>query len=131
MAKKTMWFPPSPFGVDAGNVGIMDEAFVRENDGDPAGSGTTTIKVKPGKYKVRLLAKDTYKGRRQITRVVEVKGNALIVGDICYSFSEVEQARWLKFLEDTNYFKDMKRRGAALDTGGDGEFDVEVFVTPL
>lgn len=128
---KTMWFPPSKFAVDAGNVSAVDNAFILENGGSLRGFSTCEIKLKPGRYKVKLLAKKTWLGRVQRTRVVTVTGDSLIIGDICYSFSDMKQDLWDKFIEDTKGFDNLKGRGVALNTGGDGIFGVEVFVEKM
>jgi len=135
MDNKTQWFPPSSFGVDAGNIAVLDGAFITENGGTLDSTDTTTINVRPGRYKVRLFVRGTYHGNRQRTRVVCVKGDKLIVGDACYSWSDVEQDKWQKFLDKTKYLDHMKEgknnRGVVVDTGGDGVFPAEVVVERL
>lgn len=108
-------------GVDAGNISAVDVAFVRAHGGTIP-HGTDLIKVKtPGRYKVRVAVSGTWNGAAVAEAEVDVQGDAIAVGDVCYLF---EEPHWAKFLEATDDLKDLKGRGVCADTGGNGEFSV-------
>ena len=124
-----------PFGVDAGNISVLDLAFIEENGGADGGLSTTTIELPhPGTYRVAVKVMGCWEGKPEATSVINVKGTKLIVGDACYSWedqpndNDATYKKWLKFLTKTKYFKDMKGRGVSVDTGGDGSFVVRVKV---
>jgi len=127
-------FPKSDFGVDAGMIGVLDAAWVKENGGDPEDDGTTTISLpKPGKYKVTVKIRGCWRGSVKATGIIEAKGNRLVVGDPCYSWSSLSgtpQDVWDKILRDTNFFRKRAKVKpfVVADTGGDGCFATEVEV---
>jgi len=114
--------------VDAGMINAVDEAFVVENGGTPAKGvmESKRIKVAPGKYEVTVRVRGCWLGAVERTATIEVKGNAILVGDICYT--DWTDWDWDAFLKTTDYCKDMKGRGLTVSTGGDGEFSVEAIV---
>jgi len=112
------------FGVDAGNIGIIDMDFVKENGGEfgkTAKRMSQQIAVKPGNYLFKYNLPDTWLGEIKGEITIKTKGD-VVIGDICYLFSDVKHEIWLDFLEKTGYLKNLGSDGFAINTGGDGCF---------
>lgn len=118
-------------GVDAGNIGVIDNAITEKKGYDHSYDSFT---VGPGVYKVKLLIRKCWRGRRTKTQTIMVFGDMIHVGDLCYMFND----GWNKFLTETATLGfDKKKRNDyphqwfIIDTGGDGYFPYEVEITKI
>lgn len=120
------------FGVDAGNVSAYDFAYIKKNGGiwgEDASNNCKKIKVPSGQYTINYDIRNTYKGNAKGERYIQTSGE-IVFGDICYLFSEVDDA-WMKFLEKTNYLRIDGKYGFSINTGGDGDFPAKFNLQPL
>lgn len=111
--------------VDAGNISVADLDYYKERGGDlKYGENDPcylVIKVQPGMYKADIYISDTYLGDIKDTFIVETNGT-IVVSDACYCFDET----WMAFLKETQYLVMQNSKFMCFDTGGDGEFEVEI-----
>lgn len=121
-------------GVDAGNISLLDSAYITEHGGTVGMQSDfrLVLSVKPGRYAVSLKALKTWQGPASVIGEIDVQGDALVLGDACYSWTDNHDA-WSKFLDRTDYLKRLSDdgRGVVMDTGGDGSFSVSVTIKAL
>ena len=115
-------------GADAGNISVLDSAYILENHGILDGPDTRKIRVEPGRYQIRIRIPNAYNNSVDLEETIEVRGKFLIVGDACYSWSygRTGPDMWPAFLNMTSYLKNHANRGLTADTGGDGGFSVQL-----
>ena len=115
-------------GADAGNISVLDSAYILENHGILDGPDTRKIRVEPGIYDVEISIHNTYNGPVRVDARIQVRGKYLIVGDACYSWSygRTGPDAWPVFLNMTSYLENHASRGITANTGGDGGFSVVV-----
>lgn len=131
------------FGVDAGNISIVDLSYIRCKGGDfgeTAKRLCEKLTLEPGRYEVTAIVFNTWnfddcdsvdeEGEdRYLSKsfVLETTGE-VVVGDVCYLFSSEEPSSeyWPMFLDITNYLEDNSSSCYFISTGGDGEFRCEV-----
>lgn len=84
---------------------------------------TPFISVAKGKYQITLKIKDSWNGPNKQVQYLEAKRDAfLLVADALYK-NEAKEI----FYEPKNLYK----KGCSISTGGDGEFEVEIILTPV
>jgi hypothetical protein len=118
------------FGVDAGNISVMDLAYIHSHGGmygPTAAECCKVIDLKPGTYKVTIKIDDCWDGAIDESFELTTKGR-VVIGDACYLFSygEPSNDHWPEFLELTDYLRLSNDNVGFFSTGGDGEFLVEV-----
>lgn len=122
-------------GVDAGNISILDLDYVKENGGVlPESRLRLSLNLKPGqKYRVAVQIPNTYNSEDPVEEEVEITvgpSGMIFIGDACYAWPDHD--KWMAFLEKTEYLHSIDdKRGLSIDTGGDGEFNVQVAVKAL
>jgi hypothetical protein len=134
------------YGVDAGNISIVDLKYIESKGGSFgkfASSTSKKVTLEPGKYRVNVSMDDSYccyeyedgeESIKDFSGEIETSGE-VVIGDVCYLFSsdEVGDVYWSNFLDEseTDYLKNNNKNCIFLDTGGDGEFKVEVEFTKI
>lgn len=124
----------SRFAVDAGNISVLDLAYIKENGGGEEDDmwGTTVIEVpRPGKYLVKLTVYGSWLGTVRKEGIVNVRSGKLMVGDAGYMWPSEDpgQKYWSDFLDRTECLDAVPTSGGIVcDTGGDGMFRVRVEV---
>ena len=124
------------FGVDAGNISVVDMGYLKRNGGqigDTAKRCCKVVDIENGKYKVRVDIPSSWDGHVTASKMLEVTSGQIAIGDMCYFFSigEVEHAVWIKFLDKTKYLKSKSKKYLSISTGGDGELRAIVTLTKL
>lgn len=105
--------------VDTGYISIIDKGYIIKNGGIIDKNLVEEIDLEPGIYEVEYSL--PWDDKRTVR--VNVKSGTLIIGDAAYSFPD---NAWDKFLNKTKFLSDMNGSGYAVDTGGDGGFDIEL-----
>jgi len=118
--------------VDAGNITLIDYDYLINNFGpmrieESIKQGLNkVIEVESGIYSVSLNIPDCWKGK--IFKVFNITTTGkLIIGDCCYLFDD----KWQSFLDSTDYLHKNNRNFYSVDTGGDGEFDVDLTLNKI
>lgn len=116
--------------VDAGNITAILKSKIKVGEFDS--KDTKQIRLKKGKYRVTLSCKNCWNGEVSFSEFVNVKDekDTFLVGDACYYITQEDDA-WGWYLSDTDYGADLYGIGCALNTGGDGGFDIEVLIEEL
>jgi hypothetical protein len=117
------------FSVDAGNVGVIDEDYLKENGGllkDP--DLNKRVDVPEGKYEILFRCGNTWRGKINTKKIIETKGS-LIFGDLCYLWNDHD--KWMKFLDKTDYLKNGNEFFDTNDTGGDGGFKFNITINRM
>jgi hypothetical protein len=138
MPSKPKFHHNGRFPVDAGNICFIDYALIKEYGGsithsrkcvDPDCNELMELDG-AGRYRVSYKILNTYNGDLSGSTTLNIMSGKLAVGDACYMFSG-KDGNWDKFLDETGYLHDMDKEGHCADTGGDGEFEVEVTVSKI
>ena len=117
------------FPVDAGNVGVIDEDYLKENGGLLKDLDLNKkVEVQPGKYKILFKCKNTWGSPINNESIIETKGS-LIFGDLCYLWDNHDN--WMKFLDKTDYLKNGNEFFDTNDTGGDGGFKFNITINKM
>ena len=113
--------------VDAGMILISGKEFYQKNKSDttPEPRLYKEFDIAPGKYLVKWNIDDTYNGDICGQQEIEITSATLIVSDPCYWFED----GWDSALD----ILDSGDHGGILieETGGDGEWDVEIVLTRI
>ena len=114
------------FGVDAGNISIVDLAYIESCGGlygDCAKCMSKLVKLKPGKYKVKVKIDDCCVDSLEKDFILYTTGK-VVIGDVCYLFSadEPSNKHWLTFLKKNKYLEKQGQYTYFVNTGGDGSF---------
>jgi hypothetical protein len=111
------------FGVDAGNISVVDLDYIKYCGGYYGATAKRCcklVKLKPGKYEV-----DVFIHECAIKRFILYTTGKVVIGDVCYLFSSGEPSdeKWMPFLKKTKYFEKQSEYTHFISTGGDGSFD--------
>ena len=118
-------------GVDAGLILICDYNYLK--DKNPTKSDLKELKrlgktftVKNGSYKVSWSIYNTWNGDIHGTEHLDITSGKVIVVDPCYVLQNGNQERWMKWLEENDFGRDVSCTNAFIldKMGGDGCYNV-------
>jgi hypothetical protein len=118
-------------GVDAGLILIADYNYLKNKN--PTKSDLKELKrlgktltVKNGSYKVSWSIGSTWNGAIHGTGHLNITSGKVIVVDPCYVLQNGNQERWMKWLEENDYGRDVSGTNAFIldEMGGDGLYTV-------
>jgi len=118
-------------GVDAGNLSIIDSAKITSPQKfDPP--IVFPVDLEPGRYRVKYKIPHSWLEEPQEgVEEINVPSGRVIVGDACYSFSNVGKS-WSDYLEETDFLQDSPDESAIfMSTGGDGSFALNLEFTKV
>ena len=125
-------------GVDTGSIGFADLEYIKKNGGNFGKTckkeGSKIIDIEPGKYKIKYNIPDSFVDGEVDGEVeLDIDSGKLYVGDIGYmfSFKEMDHEIWHHFLHLTDYLFDMEPFGFSVDTGADGDFEINLEIEKI
>lgn len=125
----TYHFVAKNIGVDSGTILLADKDFYGADQKPIEKKFQKVFRVEPGMYEVKWNIAKTMMGDVGGIGEVCITSGKLVVSDPCYI---VPEDKWVKLLEDTNYFKNEPKGTVVLDKmGGDGIYNVEIVLEKI
>lgn len=114
--------------VDAGCLTVLDYDFMVENGADfkKYDNDLKTWRIiEVGENPSIEYSVNGWNGKINGYKTIN-SGGKLYIGDSCYAFSNYN--KWSEFLDKTNFLEDFKDKGIHIDTGGDGDFPLQLII---
>jgi hypothetical protein len=114
--------------VDAGCFVVGDRDWFLSKNANPLlmrnDEGMYVVRCEPGRYNVHYVLPHSWDGRKSDTKRINISSGELWIVDACYV---IEEDDWIKFIDD-NYLDEDDTGHFTVHTGGDGKFDLELFI---
>jgi len=118
------------YGVDTGGVSIIDCDFIKKNGGTKEHNDCNIVLLEKGIYDIHVIVPDSLLGKIDERAEIVCESGHIYIGDDCYCFSRDDRNLWLKYLDLTDYHRDLKLfSGHHVHLGGDGSVEISVKFT--
>lgn len=109
--------------VDSGSPILCDSSLIFKYGGRELAENVDQLQITldegPGRYLVTTSV-NGWGGLEETQGEIDFPSGVAMLGDPCYAIDE----QWDKFLDDTDYCRDLGTHGVNIDTCGDGCFKV-------